>query len=104
MGGNFGSIVSPADFESFARACTHLVDISTRRNPFEKQWEIIDKVRLSENSELSINFVYDIKDNYNKEVENIQQTLYNMFVDNSLFAQISYNMKHVMIMNMKTYT
>ena len=49
LGGTFGSIVSPVDFEPIARARTYLVDyLSTRRDLLPKYRHIIDQVKFSE--------------------------------------------------------
>ena len=49
MGETFGSLVSPADFEPFARARTHLAKVlSTKREILGKYKEISDKVKFSE--------------------------------------------------------
>ena len=49
MGGTFGSITSPANFEPIARARVHLADfLLDRRDLLEKYKHIINKVKFSE--------------------------------------------------------
>ena len=89
MGGTFGSIVSPADFEPFAKARTHLAEfLSTRRDLLNKHKDIIKRVKFSMVSTSDIKCVQAKANKYNKDVENPDKTAFNMFVDSSLFVQV----------------
>ena len=97
MGGTFGSVVSPSDFQSFARACVHLAEVlSNRRDMLIKHKDIIDKVKFSEEPTSDTIFVKASPDKFNKGLKNTNKTVYSMFVDDSLFAQVSTNIKHAM--------
>ena len=49
MGSTFESVVSPTDFEPFARVKSHLAQLlSGRRDTQDKYREIVDKVKLSD--------------------------------------------------------
>ena len=97
MGGTFGSITSPANFEPIARARTHLAEhLSDRTDLLEKYKDIIDRVSFSDEPDKDTNFVQAVADNINKGVDNPNKTKYNMFVDDSLFAQTRSKMKHAM--------
>ena len=97
LGGTFGSIVSPADFEPIARARTHLAEyLSSRRDLVSKYKDIIDKVKFSESPSKDTTFSQAYTDTKNKGITNRNKTKYNMFVDDSLFAQIRPIMKHAM--------
>ena len=97
LGGTFGSITSPANFEPIARARTHLAEhLSDRRDLLHKYERIINKVQFSEEPTVDTVFVQAIHDSTHKGVQNLHKTSYNMFVDDNLFAQIKENMKHAM--------
>ena len=58
MGGTFGSVGSPSDFEPFARARVHLAEAYfTRRYLLNNKKDIIDKVMFSENPTSETTFV-----------------------------------------------
>ena len=97
LGGTFGSITSPANFEPIARARTHLAEyLSDRRDLLHKYEHIIDKVQFSEEPTEQQVFIQAIQDSTHKGVKNLRKTSYNMFVDDNLFAQIRENIKHAM--------
>ena len=97
LGATFGSTVSPANFEPIARARTHLArHLSTRTDLLEKYKHIIHQVRFSDPPTSDIQFAKAIPDKYNPGGANTKATEYNMFVDDSLFAQTRENMGHAM--------
>ena len=97
LGGMFGSIVTPSNFEPIARARTHLAEfLSDRRDLLQKYVHIIDKVRFSDPPSQGTTFTGATTCKYNKGLTNLNRTQYNMFVDDSLFAQTRDNMKHAM--------
>ena len=97
LGGTFGSITSPANFEPIARARTHLAEaLSYRRDLLKKYEHIINKVKFSEEPQGNINYVQAVIDKFHKGCSNKEKTKFNMFVDDSLFAQIRGFIKHAM--------
>ena len=97
LGGTFGSIVTPSNFEPIARARTHLARyLSTRTDLLQKYLHIIDKVVFSPPQDDNTVFTQAVSCSINKGIDNIHQTEYNMFVDDSLFAQTRDRIKHAM--------
>ena len=97
LGGTFGSITSPSNFEPIARARIHLANfLSNRTDLLQKYKHIIDKVKFSEEPDSNTVFVQAVKDSIHKGVQDTKKTIYNMFVDDSLFAQIRSVMPHSM--------
>ena len=97
LGGTFGSIVTPSNFEPIARARTHLARyLSNRRDLLKKYQHIISKVRFSEPQTASTEFVRATPCSINNGIADKNRTEYNMFVDDSLFAQTRDNIKHAM--------
>ena len=97
LGGTFGSITSPSNFEPIARARTHLAEfLSDRRDLLEKYADIIDKVEFSDEPDKHTVYVQAVADVFNQGVNHLEKTKYNMFVDDSLFAQIRKLIKHAM--------
>ena len=97
LGGTFGSITSPSNFEPIARARTHLAEfLSDRRDLLEKYKHIIDKVQFSDPPNTDTKFTQAVSDKFHKGVTNLKKTKYNMFVDDSLFAQIREVIPHAM--------
>ena len=91
-GGTFGSTTSPANFEPFARARTFLAEKYSREfDLVEKHWDILQSVQFSALPDENVTYVQAVADEFNKGVlsaEGKTQTQYNMFVDDSLFAEI----------------
>ena len=97
LGGTFGSITSPSNFEPIARARVHLAEfLSDRRDLLSKYKHIIDKVKFSDEPNSETVFVQAVKDAIHKGIIDLKRTKYNMFVDDSLFAQIREIIKHAM--------
>ena len=97
LGGTFGSITSPSNFEPIARARIHLANfLSDRTDLLRKYKHIIDKVKFSEEPDKDTVFVQAVKDSIHKGIQDTKKTIYNMFVDDSLFAQIRRVMPHSM--------
>ena len=97
LGGTFGSVVSPANFEPIARARIHLAEyLSTRTDLLDKYKHIIDKVKFSDPPDPSIKYAKGIPDKFNTGVQCLKSTKYHMFVDDSLFVQTRDQMKHAM--------
>ena len=97
MGGTSGSIVSPADVEPFAKARTHLVEfLSTRRDLLDRHKDIIKRVKYSMVPTSDIKCLQAKADKYNKGIKNPNKTSFNVFVDESLFVQVTSNIKHTM--------
>ena len=97
LGGTFGAITSPANFEPIARARVHLAGhLSTRRDLLPKYSHIIDKVKFSEDSSVPSTFTQAVKDSIHKGCTNKHKTKYNMFVDDNLFAQTKELIRHAM--------
>ena len=97
LGGTFGSITSPANFEPIARARIHLAEyLSNRRDLYHKFKHIIDEVKFSEKPSATTKFVQATKDSIHKGVIDLEKTRYNMFVDDNLFAQVRDKIKHAM--------
>ena len=97
LGNTFGSIVSPQDWEPFARARTHLAEaISHRRDLYPKYKHIIDRVEFSSPPTADTTFVNATPDNLNEGIQDFLRTTCNMFVDDSLFANVASIMKHAM--------
>ena len=70
LGNTFGSIVSPQDWEPFARARTHLAEaISYRRDLYPKYKHIIDRVEFSSPPTAATTFVKATPDTLNKGVQ-----------------------------------
>ena len=67
LGNTFGSIVSPQDWETYARARTHLAEaISHRRDLYPKYNHIIDRVEFSSPPTVATAFVKATPDTLNK--------------------------------------
>ena len=97
LGNTFGSIVSPSNFEPIARARTHLAGyLSDKQDLTGKYKHIIDNVSFSEEPDDSTEFVQATPDKLNPGVKNLDQTEYNMFVDDSLFVQTRSGMRQAM--------
>ena len=97
LGGTFGCIVTPSNFEPIARARTHLAyHLSHRRDLLLKYKHIIDKVSFSEPQTTETIFTKACPCSINKGLSEPNRTQYNMFVDDSLFAQTRDNIKHAM--------
>ena len=97
LGGTFGSITSPSNFEPIARTRTHLAEfLSDRRYLLAKYKDIINKVEFSDEPIKNKFYVQVVADVFNQGVEHLEKTKYNMFVDDSLFAQIRELIKHAM--------
>ena len=97
LGGTFGSITSPANFEPIARARIHLAEfLSDRRDLYDKYKHIIDKVKFSELPTENTKFVQAVADKLNQGLVNPEKTIFNMFVDDSLFSQTREIIKHAM--------
>ena len=97
LGGTFGSITSPSNFEPIARARTHLAEfLSDRRDLLDKYKDIINKVEFSDEPDNHTVYVQAVTDVFNQGVLQLEKTKYNMFVDDSLFAQIRDIIKHAM--------
>ena len=97
LGGTFGSITSPSNFEPIARARTHLAEfLSDTRDLLEKYKHIIDRVQLTDPPNTNTKFTQAVSDKFHKGVTNQKKTKYNMFVDDSLFAQIREVIPHAM--------
>ena len=97
LGGTFGSITSPANFEPIARARVHLAHfLSNRRDLLTKYEDIIDKVKFSDPPVSGTKFIQAVKDEVYLGVTDPMKTKYNMFVDDSFFAQTKELMKHAM--------
>ena len=97
LGGTFGSIVTPSNFEPIARARTHLAEyLSTRRDLLQKYAHIIDKVKFSPEQDANTVFTNAVPCSINPGLIDTNRTQYNMFVDDSLFAQTRDNIKHAM--------
>ena len=97
LGGTFGAVTSPSNFEPIARARTHLAEfLSDRTDLLEKYEHIINKVKFSDEPDAETKFVQAIQDSIHKGIKNLHKTKFNMFVDDSLFAQIRSKMKQAM--------
>lgn len=97
LGGTFGSITSPENFDPIARARIHLAEfLSDRRDLLSKYKHIIDKIKFSDEPKSDTKFVPAVKDAIHKGVKDLKKTKYNMFVDDSLFVQIRELIKHAM--------
>ena len=95
--GTFGSITSPSNFEPITRARTHLVEfLSDRRDLLTKYKDIINKVEFSQEPD-KIQFMFKLLLMHLTKEKHLEKTKYNMFVDDSLFAQIRELLKHVMV-------
>ena len=87
LGGTFGSITSPANFEPIARARTHLAEfLSDRRDLLNKYEHIINKVQFSEEPTVNTVFVQAVQDSTHRGVKNSCKTSYNMFVDDNFYS------------------
>ena len=62
----------------------------------EKHREVIDNVKFSKPLDKDTVFIQVKADKYNKGVQNIDKTTYNMFVDDSLFSNTFENIKNAM--------
>ena len=88
LGGTFGSIVSPANFEPIVRARIHLAEyLSTRTDLYDKYKHIIDKVKFSDPPETSIKYTKAVPDKFNPGAQCLKTIKYHIFVDDSLFIQ-----------------
>ena len=97
LGGTFGSITSPSNFEPIARARVHLAEhLSDRRDLLKKYRHIIDKVKFSPEPTEGIEFVQAINDRIHQGIKNPRKTKYNMFVDDFRFAHTRDTIKHSM--------
>ena len=87
-GRDIGYILSQVDFKSFAQACTHLAKCaSTKRDFLDKHKDIIDRVKFSEDP-IPGNICFQaFADKYNKRAGNVKQIIYNIFANDSLFAE-----------------
>ena len=69
LGGTFGSITSPSNFEPIARARTHLAEfLSDRTDLLQKYEHIINKVKFSDEPDKTTEFVQAVKDSINKGI------------------------------------
>ena len=94
----FGSIVSPQDWEPFSRARTHLAEaLFHRRDLYAKYMHIIDRVEFSSPPTEATIFVNVTPDTLNTGVQDFIRTTYNMFVDDSLFANVVRIIKHTTV-------
>ena len=97
---SFGSTTSPEKFEPLARVITYLVQrLSRNRELIAKHKVIIDKVKYCESPDTIQLFVQAKIDAINNGIEVEQEnthTIYTMFVDDSLFCEISILMSQVM--------
>ena len=74
LGGTFGSITSPANFEPIARARIHLAEVlSNKRNLLEKYKHIINKVKFSDKPSATTKFVQATKDSIHKGVTDLEK-------------------------------
>ena len=78
-----------------------LLSLSFLETYFLSQWEgyldhIIDKVTFSEDPTSDTTFLQASPEKYNKGLKDQNKTVYSMFVDKSLFAQVSVNIKRSM--------
>ena len=97
LGGTFGSITSPANFEPIARARIHLAHhLSNRRDLYLKYKDIIDRVQFSDDPSPNTTFTQAKKDSIHVGVVDADRTKFNMFVDDNLFAQTKGLIKHAM--------
>ena len=98
MGGTFGSITSPSNFEPITRARTHLAEfLSDRTDLLEKYEHITNKMKFSDEPDVKTKFVQAVKYSIRKGIQDLNKTKFNMFVDYSLFAQVRSNIKHAMV-------
>ena len=94
----FGSIVSLQDWEPFARARTHLAEaLFHRRDLYAKYMHIINRVEFSSPPTEATIFVNVPPDTLNIDVQDFIFTTYNMFVDDSLFANVVSIIKHTTV-------
>ena len=56
----------------------------------------VNKVKFSDETDTETKFVQAINDSIHKGIKDLDDTKCNMFVDDSLFAQIRSKIKHVM--------
>ena len=97
LGGTFGSITSPSNFEPIARARVHLAEyLSDRRDLLCKYQDIINKVKFADEPTFETKFVQAVKDSIHTGVKCLKKTKFNMFVDDSLFAQVREIITHAM--------
>ena len=97
---SFGSTTSLEKFEHLARVITYLVQrLSRNRELIAKHKVIIDKVKYCEPPDTIQLFVQAKIDAINNGIEVEQEnthTIYTMFVDDSLFCEISTLMSQAM--------
>ena len=73
LGGTFGSITSPANFEPIARARTHLAEfLSDRRDLLEKYKDIINKVEFLDEPDKNTVYVQAVADVFNQGVDHLK--------------------------------
>ena len=97
LGNVYDSIVSPQDWEPFARARTHLAEaLSRRRDLYAKYRHIIDRVEFSSPPTGATIFVKATPNTLNTGVQDFIRTTYNMFDDESLFDNVASIIQHAM--------
>ena len=102
LGYTFGFIVSSQNWEPFDQAHNHLVEtFSQRRDIYAKYKHIIDRVEFSTPPTDDRTFVNSIPDTLNKGVQKLLRITYNIFVDDSLFANVASIIKHAMATNIE---
>ena len=80
-----------------ARARVHLAYfLSNRRDLLQKYEHIINKVKFSDEPLPGTKFVQAVKDAIHQGIKDLSRTKFNMFVDDSLFAQTRELIKHAM--------
>ena len=97
-GGTFGAVPSPSNFEPIARARTYLANLLSRKKALvKKHWDIIKLMKFSRKSPTSTTYVQAVADEINIGVLDEQgnsRTVYSMFVDDSLYAEVH---KHMLV-------
>ena len=74
LGGIFGSITSPSNFEPIARARTHLAEfLSDRRDLLDKYKDIINKVEFSDEPDKHTVYVQAVADVFNQGVIHLEK-------------------------------
>ena len=97
LGQTFGSLISPQNWEPFARTQTHLAaSLSKRRDLLSKYQTLISQVTFSPLPEPSLSFTPAVKDSQNHGISDANSTAYNMFVDDSLYVHIEPVIRHSM--------
>ena len=92
IGGTFGSISSPSNFEPLASARVWLVKhISRDKTLVKKHWNIIKHLKICERPDTKIEFIQAKLDNTHKGILNDKgvsdSTEFNMLVDDSMFVE-----------------